>query len=83
MELLKTFIFHCIVSNDLLGDLGERREALLVEIVVVAEVDEDLAGARVRPPHRKGDRAPRVRLLHWVVLDEEANELFIRNFDEN
>src|SRR4029079_15534583 len=59
-------LVHHVHAGD---DPAERREALTVERGVVAEVDEHLAGAGVRPGHRIGDKAAPVALFHRVSLD--------------
>ncbi len=64
-----------VVGIELVDDIHARdnppewRETLPVKRGVVAEVDENLRGARVRPGGRKGDLAAFVALGYRIVLD--------------
>src|SRR6202022_1428461 len=50
-------------------DLAKRREALTVEPGVVGEIDEDLAGTRIRAGSCKRDVSAFVALLHGIIVD--------------
>merc|ERR1719502_1739892 len=57
-------IIHAIIKN-----FSKRREALVVQELVVGVVDEDLSGASVWTCFGEGDHSTSVALCHWIVLN--------------
>mmetsp|Transcript_5430 Transcript_5430/g.19861 ORF Transcript_5430/g.19861 Transcript_5430/m.19861 type:complete len:311 (-) Transcript_5430:14-946(-) len=67
--MLAVPVVYSVHSVHALHDAADGSEAHAVKVPIVAEVDEELARARVRPGGREHQRSPLVAMLHGIVFD--------------